>query len=333
MTRLIQTDGEKLSHTELLHNCIFTLNAGHETTTNLIGNALCLLDDYPKQRKRLVNDEALIAPAIDEFLRFESPNQVGNRLTTEEVVLHGETIPASTNLHLLIGAANRDESVFVNSETLDISRSPNKHLAFAGGPHSCLGLNLARMEGRVAIGRFLQSVGVSKETVKLVSDRQSGANTTEYAGYSSATASTMAGALSSVTSVMEAFRAGIREETSPIQLWPHHFDLSMIWLPGDQIAGEDPDDEENADKQMNFGFVFGDEGIPAPYFYITAYPTPTAFSTLELPKGTDWKSNGFTGAVLTYRSLLHQANPAEYLFQLWQQLLAAGNLYMINNIK
>lgn len=171
LTRLIQTDGEKLSHTELLQNCIFTLNAGHETTTNLISNALCLLDDYPEQRKRLLNDAALITPAIDEFLRFESPNQLGNRLTTEEVVLHAETIPAGTNLHLAIGAANRDEAVFENSEKLDISRTPNKHLAFAGGPHSCLGLNLARMEGRVAIGRFLRRYPNYKVTVTERSQR------------------------------------------------------------------------------------------------------------------------------------------------------------------
>jgi cytochrome P450 len=130
-----------------------------------------LLDDYPEQRKRLINDEALITHAIDEFLRFESPNQLGNRLTTEEVVLHGETIPAGTNLHLLIGAANRDESVFKNSETFDISRSPNKHLAFAGGAHSCLGLNLARMEGRIAIGGFVQRYPGYRVTYRERSER------------------------------------------------------------------------------------------------------------------------------------------------------------------
>jgi cytochrome P450 len=171
LTRLIKTDGEKLSHTELLQNCIFTLNAGHETTTNLISNALCLLDDNPEQKNRLIEDASLIAPSIDEFLRFESPNQLGNRLTTEEVVLHGETIPVGTNLHLAIGAANRDESVFKDSETLDISRSPNRHLAFAGGPHSCLGLNLARMEGRVAIGRFVQRYPGYRVTLRERSER------------------------------------------------------------------------------------------------------------------------------------------------------------------
>lgn len=171
LTRLIQVDGETLSNTELLQNCIFILNAGHETTTNLISNALCLLNDHPEQKRRLIEDERLIHPAIDEFLRFESPNQLGNRLTNVELELHGVTIPSGTNLHLAIGAANRDESVFSDSEKFDISRTPNRHLAFAGGPHSCLGLNLARMEGRVAIGRFVKRYPEYQVTLRERSQR------------------------------------------------------------------------------------------------------------------------------------------------------------------
>jgi cytochrome P450 len=98
----------------------------------------------------------IIKTAIDEFLRFESPNQLGNRLTTSDVDIHNVSIPAGSNLHLLIGSANRDETVFQESNTLDLQRHPNRHLAFAGGPHACLGLNLARMEGRVALGRFVE---------------------------------------------------------------------------------------------------------------------------------------------------------------------------------
>lgn len=156
LTRLIQSDGEQLTRSELLHNCIFTLNAGHETTTNLIANALCSLNDHSAQKDLLLSEPMVIKTAIDEFLRYESPNQLGNRLTTSEVTINDTVIPAGTNLHLLIGAANRDDKVFSDAEKLVLTRSPNKHLAFAGGPHSCLGLNLARMEGRIAIGRFLQ---------------------------------------------------------------------------------------------------------------------------------------------------------------------------------
>ncbi|MFK8083508.1 MAG: cytochrome P450 [Granulosicoccus sp.] len=156
LTRLIQTRGEKLSHTELLQNCIFTLNAGHETTTNLIANALNTLHENQAQKEQLLSSSEVTNTAIDEFLRFESPNQLGNRMTTEPISLLGETIPADTNLHLMIGAANRDNTVFKDGDKLNLLRSPNKHLAFAGGPHSCLGLSLARMEGRIAIGRFIQ---------------------------------------------------------------------------------------------------------------------------------------------------------------------------------
>lgn len=158
LTRLINGDGadEKLSEIELLQNCIFILNAGHETTTNLIGNGLALLNDHPDQKKRLLDDPDLITPAVEEFLRYSSPNQLGNRETTAEIEIDGLSIPAGTNLHLCIGAANRDPAQFDNPDHLDITRKPNRHLAFAGGPHVCVGLTLARMEGRIAIGRFLE---------------------------------------------------------------------------------------------------------------------------------------------------------------------------------
>ena len=157
LTRLIRGEGadEKLSEIELLQNCIFILNAGHETTTNLIGNGLALLNDHPEQKQRLLDDPELITPAVEEILRFRSPNQFGNRETTEGIELDGLAIPAGTNLHLCIGAANRDPEVFDDPTRFDITRKPNRHLAFAGGPHVCVGLTLARMEGRIAIGRLL----------------------------------------------------------------------------------------------------------------------------------------------------------------------------------
>lgn len=156
LTRLIQSDADGgLSPVELYQNCIFILNAGHETTTNLIGNALALLDHDRAARAALGAQPDLITTAVDEFLRLESPNQFGNRLTTKPIDLHGVAIPAGTDLHLAIGAANRDPVQFDAPDTVQLDRRPNKHLAFAGGPHTCVGLTLARMEGRIAIGRFL----------------------------------------------------------------------------------------------------------------------------------------------------------------------------------
>lgn len=155
LTRLMQTEGEGLTEVELYQNCIFILNAGHETTTNLIGNSLALLDRHRDKRQELIDTPDLITTAVDEFLRMESPNQFGNRLTTEEVELHGVAIPAGTDIHLCIGAANRDPRQFNNPDELQLDRRPNKHLAFAGGAHTCVGLTLARMEGRISVGRFL----------------------------------------------------------------------------------------------------------------------------------------------------------------------------------
>jgi cytochrome P450 len=157
LTRLIQGEdnGERLSAKELVHNCIFLLNAGHETTTNLIGNALVALCEHPVQKQRLIDDPTLIKTAIEEFLRFESSNQLGNRITTEPVEIGGIALPAHASVTLCIGAANRDPAQFESPETLDIGRTPNRHLAFGTGAHQCAGMALARLEGAIAIARFL----------------------------------------------------------------------------------------------------------------------------------------------------------------------------------
>lgn len=157
LTRLIrgEDNGERLLHAELLHNCIFLLNAGHETTTNLIGNGLVALSDHPAQKQRLAEQPDLIKTTIEEILRFESSNQLGNRMTTEPVELSGFALPAGTPVTLCIGAANRDPAHFADPENLDIGRSPNRHLAFGTGAHQCAGMALARLEGAIAISRFL----------------------------------------------------------------------------------------------------------------------------------------------------------------------------------
>jgi len=158
LSRLIkgEPNGERLSDKELLHNCIFLLNAGHETTTNLIANALVSLSEWREEREKLIFAPGLIDTAINEFLRFESSNQLGNRRAVRESEIGGIEIPAGTLITLCIGAANRDPEKFENPDVLDISRKPNQHLAFGSGPHICLGNSLARLEGRIAIGRFIE---------------------------------------------------------------------------------------------------------------------------------------------------------------------------------
>jgi cytochrome P450 len=157
LTRLIQGEdnGERLTSKELLHNCIFLLNAGHETTTNLIGNGLVALSNNPDQKTRLIAQPELIKTAVEEVLRFESSNQLGNRMTSEPVELGGVVLAAGTPVTLCIGAANRDPAQFPDPENFDVGRSPNRHLAFASGPHQCAGMALARLEGAIAISRFL----------------------------------------------------------------------------------------------------------------------------------------------------------------------------------
>jgi cytochrome P450 len=157
LTRLIQgeANGERLSEKELLHNCIFLLNAGHETTTNLIGNGLVALSHHVAEKRRLIDQPELIKTAIEEMLRYESSNQLGNRMIVEPVKLGGFAMPAGTPVTLCIGAANRDPAQFPDPESFDIARNPNRHLAFATGAHQCAGMALARLEGAIAISRFL----------------------------------------------------------------------------------------------------------------------------------------------------------------------------------
>jgi len=157
LTALIigEVDGERLSDEELIQNCIFLLNAGHETTTNLIGNGVAALIDHPEERTRLRKDPTLITSAVEEFLRYESSNQLGNRRAAADVEIGGVAMPAGTFITLCIGAANRDPAQFPEPDRLDIARTPNRHLAFGAGIHACAGMTLARMEGRIAIGRLL----------------------------------------------------------------------------------------------------------------------------------------------------------------------------------
>ncbi len=157
LTRLIQSeaDGERLDEAELLHNCIFILNAGHETTTNLIGNGIALLAQWPQERARLLAEPALIDSAIEECLRYESSNQLGNRIAAVDTHIDAMPVPQGTPVTLCIGAANRDPEQFEAADRFDIAREPNRHLAFGFGIHQCAGLSLARLEARIAIGRFV----------------------------------------------------------------------------------------------------------------------------------------------------------------------------------
>ena len=157
LTRLIQgeQDGERLSDKELYHQCIFLLNAGHETTTNLLGNGMWLLLQNPGELARLRVDPSLVPSAIEEMLRYDGPIQLNNRRLTAPLTLSGKALPADTLITIGIGAANHDPAQFADSERFDVGRKPNRHVAFGQGDHVCVGMNVARMEGRIALGRLL----------------------------------------------------------------------------------------------------------------------------------------------------------------------------------
>ena len=157
LTRLIQgeRDGERLTEKELYHQCIFMLNAGHETTTNLIGNGLWALLHNPGELAKLRADAALVPSAVEEMLRYDGPIQLNNRRLTAPVEISDRTLPEGTFVTIGIGAANRDPAQFADAERFDVARKPNRHLAFGHGDHVCVGLNVARMEGRIALGRLL----------------------------------------------------------------------------------------------------------------------------------------------------------------------------------
>jgi hypothetical protein len=158
LTRLIQgeRDGEKLTEKELYHQCIFLLNAGHETTTNLIGNGLWALLNNPLEMQRLRADPALVPSAVEEMLRYDGPIQLNNRRLTAPMTLSGKTLAIDTLVTIGIGAANHDPGQFPDPERFDVARKPNRHVAFGQGDHVCVGMNVARMEGRIALGRLLQ---------------------------------------------------------------------------------------------------------------------------------------------------------------------------------
>ena len=147
---------EHLNDDEILGTALLVMAAGHETTTNLIGNGVLALLRNPAERARLRREPGLAASAVEELLRFDSPVQATSRIFTEPVQLHGRRIAAREEVGLLLGAANRDPEVFPEPDHLDIGRPDNRHVSFGFGIHFCLGAGLARLEAQLAIGSLVE---------------------------------------------------------------------------------------------------------------------------------------------------------------------------------
>jgi cytochrome P450 len=159
ISALIQAEeaGQHLSEDELLAMVFLLLIAGHETTVNLIGSGTLALLQHPNQLARLRDDPALIRPAVEELLRYTSPVETATeRFAREDVTVAGVTIPAGSLVFAVIASANRDERQFPDPDKLNLTREPNRHLAFGLGVHFCLGAALARLEGQIAIQALLR---------------------------------------------------------------------------------------------------------------------------------------------------------------------------------
>jgi len=161
LTVLIQAEehGDRLSHEELVAQSIGLLIAGFETTTGLIANGARALIMHPDQLARLRAQPELLDSAVEECLRFDPPIVATGRFLHADCEFGGKVLPKDSRVGAIIAAANRDPAQFPDPDRFDIARTPNRHIAFGGGPHVCLGSHLARLEGRAAFGRLFERLG------------------------------------------------------------------------------------------------------------------------------------------------------------------------------
>jgi cytochrome P450 len=157
-TQLVQAEeeGHKLTNEELTANVILLFGAGHETTVNLIGNGLLALHRNPDQLRLLMENPTLIGNAVEELLRYDSSVQLTGRTALEDVAVGGVDVPKGESVLCLLGAANRDPAVYADPDRLDITRPNIRPMSFGGGIHFCLGAQLARIEGEIAIATLLR---------------------------------------------------------------------------------------------------------------------------------------------------------------------------------
>ena len=156
--------GDQLSDDEIVATCILVLFAGHETTTNLIGNCALTFLRHPEQLERFLAEPDLTASAIEEVMRFDGPSMGLVRAVAREHDFHGKTLREGDRVFVMITGANRDPEVFENPDVFDIARTPNRHLTFGQGIHLCIGARLAREEGKLAVRRFFERFPGAKLT-------------------------------------------------------------------------------------------------------------------------------------------------------------------------
>jgi cytochrome P450 len=153
---VLSLEGDRLSEAELIATAVLLLNAGHEASVNVLANGVVALLRNPDQQQRLVDEPGLIAGAVEEAIRYDTPLSLFQRTAFSDVAVAGVTVAAGQRVGLLLGSANRDEAVFADADTFDVGRRPNPHVGFGAGIHYCLGAPLARLELQEALGGLLQ---------------------------------------------------------------------------------------------------------------------------------------------------------------------------------
>ena len=165
----VEAEGDgRLTEPELIANAMALLTAGHETTTNLVGNGVLALLRHPDQLQLLRDDPALIPTAVEELLRFDGGVLNAPRAAAEDMVIGDKNVAAGERVMLVLGAANRDPAKFPDADRLDVTRQPNEHLAFGVDSHFCLGAHLARMEAQVILASLIDrfpGLRLSSETI------------------------------------------------------------------------------------------------------------------------------------------------------------------------
>ncbi|MDQ4075370.1 MAG: cytochrome P450 [Chloroflexota bacterium] len=164
----VEEEGDRLTKAELFATCALLLLAGHETTINLIGNGTLALLRHPDQWQKLRENPDLIQSAVEELLRYDSPVQLTERTALEDIQFKGHLFHKGQKVAFLLGAANRDPAQFADPAKLDITRRDNRHLAFGGGIHYCMGAPLARLEGTIAfqtLARRMPNLTLASDTV------------------------------------------------------------------------------------------------------------------------------------------------------------------------
>ena len=156
LSNLVQMEeGKKLDDDEIFANCVALMSAGHETTTALLGNAVLTLLRRPDRLRQLRDNLDLLATAVEELMRFDSPVHLVRRRAREDIEFEGRTIKAGDGLFLMIGSANRDPAQFPDADEVILDRKDNRHLSFGFGGHFCIGATLARMEAQIALKELL----------------------------------------------------------------------------------------------------------------------------------------------------------------------------------